>query len=205
MKGRYVGGWPRVRIHRFRRPDLFLDRARAFVLQGEAEKFLFLGLGGQGGGSPREWADNCYLATIEDAGDVVACAVCTPPYGVNISRATPSALEALIDDLAQKYGTLPSVRGPEPTVSDFAQCWSSRVGTRARPIMRMRLFEARSVRPPELAAPGVLRTATDHDLGIAEAWAVAFHEEAGTGDPIDPVHTTREQVTDRGQQLKASC
>jgi hypothetical protein len=61
----------------------------------------------------------------------------------------------------------------------------------------MRLFEARAVRPPEAPAPGELRPAAEHDLRTVEEWAIAFHEEAGTGTPVDPVRGTREQVAEQ--------
>ena len=53
------------------------------------------------------------------------------------------------------------------------------------------------MRPPEAPPPGTLRVAREGDLQIVEEWAAAFHKEAGTGDPVDPVRATREQVTER--------
>ena len=184
----------KVQIHRYRDPALFLNRATPFLLRAEAENNLFLGMGGRPGSPPPVLGEQCYLATIEQADEVVACAVRTPPYGVVITRAEPSALESLIDDLASNYETLPSVLGPEPAVSTFAQRWSQRAGTRTRPLMRMRLFEARHVQPAELHAPGVLRIAEESDLPTVTPWAVAFHHEARTSNPVDPVRATREDL-----------
>src|SRR6266849_5062027 len=161
-----------MQIRRYRDPALFLDRAGPFLSRAEGENNLFLGMGGRPGSTPPVLGEECYLATIERAEEVVACALRTPPYGVVIARADLSALELLINDLTSKYETLPSVLGPEPAVSVFAQHWSQRAGTRTRPLMRMRLFEARHVRSPERHIPGVLRIAEERDLTMVTAWAV---------------------------------
>ena len=108
--------------------------------------------------------DQCYLATVERADEVVSCAVRTPPYGLVVTRAEPSALDALIEDLTIHYETLPSVLGPEPTVSAFAQRYSKLVGTRTRALMQMRMFEARQIRIPAVPPPGRLRLALEADL-----------------------------------------
>jgi len=183
-------------IRRYDSPALFLDRAREFLLQAEAENGLFLRMGGGGEAATRPLNEQCYLATIEHSGDVVGCAGCTPPYGLNITRAAPRALKILLDDVAEKYNSLPSVRGPEPTVSDFADRWSARFRTHARPIMRMRVFQADSVRSPERLAAGALRVASERDLPTVEQWVTDFHEEAATGIPVDPTRDTRRQVAE---------
>lgn len=163
-------------------------------MRAEAENNLVLGIGGPPGSPPRVFGDHCYLATVEDANEVVACAVRTPPYKAIITRAEQRPLELLVDDLATKYETLPTVLGPEPTVSLFAQLWSNRTGTPARPGMRQRLFEARHVRPPGSRPAGMLRIAQEADLPIITPWAAAFSEEARLTDPTDPREVARDRV-----------
>jgi hypothetical protein len=63
--------------------------------------------------------------------------------------------------------------------------------------MRMRLLEARQVQPPEHQAPGTLRVAEESDLPTVTAWAVAFHQEARTSNPLDPVLAAREVANQR--------
>jgi predicted GNAT family acetyltransferase len=185
-----------MHIRRFDTPVLFLDRAREFLLQAEGENGIFLSMDDWGEAATRPLNEQSYLATIEHSGAVVGCASCGPPYGLNVTRAAPRALEALLDDVAEKYNSLPSVRGPEPTVSDFADRWSARLGTHARPIMRMRVFEADSVRFPERLASGSLRAASERDLATVERWVAAFHEEAATGIPTDPTLAVRKQIAE---------
>ena len=124
--------------------------------------------------------EQCYLATVERAEEVVACAVRTPPYGLVITRAEPSALDALVEDLIGKYETLPSVLGPEPTVSAFAQRWSTRVGTRTRPLMQMRMFEARQVQVP--AVPPPRRTTARVGIGSPHDHSVGGGVPSGSAD-----------------------
>ena len=97
-----------------------------------------------------------YLATVERAGEVEAGAVRTPPFGLVITRTAAEALDALVDDLTGVYDSSPSVLGPEPTVSAFAERWAQRFGTRTRSIMQMRLFETRGVLALTDPPPGVL-------------------------------------------------
>jgi hypothetical protein len=131
---------------------------------------------------------------VEDGDEIAACGLRTPPFGAIITRAEPPALQCLAEDLATKYDTLPAVLGPEPAVSIFAKLWSQRAGTTWRPLMRMRLFVAYDVRPLAAQPPGALRTAVESDLPIVTPWAIAFHREARTGTPLDPVQTIREDV-----------
>lgn len=153
-----------------------------------------LGICGPPGPTPRVLGDQCYLATVEDADEVVACAIRTPPYKAVITRADQRALEFLVDDVAAKYKTLPAVLGPEPAVSLFAQLWSSRLRTPARPGMRQRLLEARQVQPLESRPAGVLRVAQEADRPVITLWTTAFFQEAHLADPSDPRQVALDHV-----------
>jgi predicted GNAT family acetyltransferase len=160
----------------------------------EEENNMMLGIRGPAGSRPSWFGDDCYLAIVEHAGDVVACALRTPPFGVVITRAEAPALECLVDDLASTYETLPAVLGPESAASFFAQRWSQRAGTISRPIMRMRLFAARRLEPLTNQPGGALRVAEESDLPRVTPWAIAFHEEARTGVLLDPARRIQEDV-----------
>jgi predicted GNAT family acetyltransferase len=184
-------------VHRYQDAVSFLDRARPFLMRAEAANSLILGVSGPPGSRPRLWREDCYLAVVEGGGQVIACAVRTPPFGVNVTSADRSALEALVEDLIEKYGALPSVYGPEPTVNVFAELWSQRVGTSHRTWMRERLFEAREVQALARRAPGALRMAGEADLPIVADWAEAFDLEARVGTPLDPRRDAEAQVVER--------
>src|SRR5262245_29913173 len=142
-----------MQVRRYSDPFSFLNRAESFLMRGEAENNMMLGIRGLPGSRPIRFGEDCYLATVEDGDEIMACALRTPPFGVIITRAERPALDCLAKDLAAKYDTLSAVLGPEPAVSIFAQLWSQRAGTPTRPLMRMRLFVAHEVRVPPVQPP----------------------------------------------------
>jgi GNAT superfamily N-acetyltransferase len=183
-----------MRVHRYPGPPSFLEVAEAFLVRHEAENSLMLSVRGAGGSRPVKFGEDCYLATVEDGGEVMACALRTPPFGLIITRAEAASLPCLVADVGDKYDTLPAVLGPEPTVSTFARLWSQRTGAGTRPLMRMRLFVAHRVQPLAVQPAGALRAAQEADLGTVTPWMAAFHQEARTGSPLDPVQVVREDV-----------
>lgn len=183
-----------MQVQRYSDPSAFLNRAGPFLMRNEAENSMMLGIRGLPGSLPPKFGEDCYLATVEHADEVVACAVRTPPFGLIITRAESGPLECLVDDVEAKYETLSAVLGPEPTVTTFAELWSQRAGTRIRPLMRMRLFVARQVQPPTPQPPGALRVALESDLSTVIPWMVAFHQEARTVSPLDPARVVRDDI-----------
>jgi len=187
-----------MQLRRFFDPLSFLSRAEAFLMRSEVENIVMLGLGGPPGApSPPVLGEDCYLAVVEDAGEVVACALRVWPGRVLISRGKPDALEQLVDDLALKYTTLPGVHGPEPDVSRFAQFWSSRVGIPARLGMRLRLFQARTVKSLGVRPSGTLRVAEEADLPTIAKWARSFRSDPAPYNPADPHKEARQRVARR--------
>src|SRR3989304_909423 len=182
-----------MQVYRHLDPKVFLSRAESFLIRAEAENNVMLSIGG----SSRMFGEDCYFATVEDAGEIVACAMRTPPYKAIITRGEPKALECLVDDIVTKYETLPAVLGPEPAVRHFAELWSARVGTPARLGMRQRLFETREVQPLPSRPAGTLRLAEEADLPIITLWVEAFIDEAHVSDPYDPHQVARERVDRR--------
>lgn len=129
-----------------------------------------------------EFDDSCYLATVEENGAIVACALRTPPHSALLARADRAALELLVADLLDRYPDLSTVAGPEPAVGLFAELWSKLTEVSASLRTRMRVFEAREVVWPALPR-GVLRRATDADLTTLAEWDAAFCEEVGLRNP----------------------
>lgn len=186
-----------MRVQRHLDPPAFLEAAEEFLVRNEAENSMMLGVRGVSGSRAVKFGEDCYLATVEDSDAVVACAVRTPPFGLIITRAEVASLRCLVEDVADKYQRLPAVLGPEPAVSTFAELWSQRTGAGARPLMRMRLFVARKVRPLAVQPAGALRVAEEADLPTVTPWMAAFHQEARTGSPRDPVQIVQEDIVNR--------
>jgi predicted GNAT family acetyltransferase len=175
-------------IRRFTEPKAFLARAESFLRAAGVENALMLGICGSA-----DFDDSCYLATVEEDGAVVACALRTPPHGALLTRADRESLELLAADLADKYQDLPAVVGPEPAVGDFARLWSAGTGAASGPAVRMRVFEARRVVWPLMPA-GAFRAATEADLPTLARWTAAFIEETGLDSPSDPEDVARARV-----------
>jgi len=183
-----------MQLRRFLDPRLFLSRTEAFLMHAEVENIVILGIGGPPGAPSPPLGEDCYLAVVEDVGEVLACAVRMWPDRVIISRAEQEALEYLVGDLALKYTTLPGVHGPEPDVSRFAQLWSRRIGIPARLGMRLRLFETRRVQSLGARPSGTLRVAEEADLPTIAEWARAFRSDADPYNPSDPHEEARRRV-----------
>jgi len=180
-------------LQRYAEPADFLDRAGPFLRAAEAENVLMLGICSSSPSGDEAFDDSCYLATVEDGGVVVACALRTPPYSALVSRAGRNALALLVPDLLDKYPDLPTAAGPEPTITSFAELWSERTGASVGPKMHMRLLEARQVLPPPPPS-GTFRVATEADLPTIARWAQACFDEVGLDDPSDPGEMAREQI-----------
>jgi len=181
-----------LRAIRHRSPAAFLARAEPWLMRAEVENNVMLGLAialGERRGSPPPW-----LATVESAGEVVACALRTPPRGLLLSRAAPDALECLLAELASEAGSLPSAIGPEPTAGDFARLWSRAWGRPARVRVRQRLYELRRVQLGTGRTGGRLRPAAEADFDTVRRWVAAFLGEAAPHDPASPEALARERL-----------
>jgi predicted GNAT family acetyltransferase len=179
-----VSGQPQS-IRRFTQPTEFLACAEPLLRSAEAENVLLLGIC-----ESHAFDGSCYLATVEEDGAVVACALRTPPHSALLARADRAALELLVADLLVRYPDLPAIVGPEPTAGVFAELWSVATGTVTHRETGMRVFEARGVVWPRLPS-GALRAATASDLPVLARWADAFFDEVGLLNPGD---AAREQI-----------
>ena len=144
-------------------------------MRAEVENNVMLGIATALAQNPSLAKPSPYFATVHDDGDVVVCALRTPPHKLAISRtADLSALHLLAEDVFAVYPDLGMVLGPEPTVACFAEYWSTIAGTRTSPALRQRIYEARSVVPPDPVPPGHLRQASGEDGPTVTRWVTDF-------------------------------
>jgi predicted GNAT family acetyltransferase len=175
-------------LRRFDAGAAFARRAAPFLLQHEAEHNVLLGicasLRGRPAPAPARGAPP-YLATVEDAGAVVAVAFRAPPRKLLLSRTAapdPAPAAALVTgDLAAVDPALPAALGPAAVSRAFAGEWTRRTGRAARRALALRIYALDAVTPPR-ATPGALRRATHADRDLVVAWVLAFHRELGEGD-----------------------
>jgi len=185
-----------MRAHRHPNPGSFLERARPWLLGAEVENNLIIGICGGLSETPSEGAGPPYLATVEEDGQVVACAIRILPHKAVISRAAPAAIDCLVEDLADRYPDLPMVLGPEPEVRRFAEEWARRYGTPTRRGTAQRFFSIHQVDHPTPKASGRLRAALEADVPTLVSWIDAFTAEAGGIGVADPLPFAREHVAD---------
>jgi predicted GNAT family acetyltransferase len=172
----------------------FLDTARSWLVQAEAENNLILGIASSITHPTPTEADPPYLATVHDGGGIIGCALRTPPHKLVITRMGDGAIEALVDDAAGLYEALPGVLGPEPIVAAFAEAWSTRTGQRATRGRRQRIYEIDRVIRLSYPTTGRLRLAGEMDLDLVAGWIASFFAEALT-ETLDAVEVARTRIS----------
>jgi predicted GNAT family acetyltransferase len=159
----------------------FLERMEPLLMAQEARYGLMLGIALAVLREPGYYGKNPpYFAIAEDNNGVAAAASMTPPYGVIVysERENPRpGLAAIADDLNSQGWRIPTVNGPEPVCTYFAQTWSEMTGAGYEVGVRERTFELRQVIHPTYS-PGELRKAKDDDLELLAQWFVEFTDEA---------------------------
>jgi predicted GNAT family acetyltransferase len=159
-----------------RHPDAtsFLDRARAFLLEREAQHNLILGLSSRLRSEPQLYGEDPYFASVSDHEQVLGVAMRTPPHNLILSEidADP-ALDLIAADALEVFGSLPGVVGPKDPVAKFARLWHepAEIG------IQQRVYQASHVIPPK-SVSGSMRPYEEGDRNLIIDWAQAFMDEA---------------------------
>ena len=178
-------------------PRHFLDTARAFLLEAEAENNLILGLAGEMADLEPLPDPPPFFATLQDRGRVVGCVFRTPPLNVGMTRMPDVAVPLAVRGVADACGRdVPGVMGPLETIREFASVWAASNGVEAVPTMRMGIYAVEEVRPPASPAPGAMRVAEAADGPLLQDWFRRFADEAGIG-PADVTEEVRALVASR--------
>jgi predicted GNAT family acetyltransferase len=172
-------------------PESFLNNAQAWLMRAEIENNLILGIAQAIAQQTLIPKERPYFATAVDHGEVVACAIRTPPHKLIISRADADAASAIARDAFALYPKLPGVNGPEPTVGAFARAWAALAGNAARVGMQQRIYVIHRLEQRQPPVTGVLRRAEESDLDIATRWVAAFLRDANPSEVSDPSELAR--------------
>jgi uncharacterized protein len=164
----------------------FLERAEAWLMRAEVENNVILGIALDIARNALVPVERPYFATAEAHGDVVGCAIRTPPHKLLVSRAIAGAAMPIARDVHALYPRLPALHGPEPAASAVAHAWSELAGVAVRPGRRQRLHVLQSLERHAPAVAGTLRGAEDRDLARLIEWIAAFVAEAAPDEPSDP-------------------
>lgn len=181
----------------------FLERMEPLLLAHEAKYGLMLGIALTVLRQPSFYGENPpVFAIAEDENGVAGAALMTPPHGLIVysERAdTRPALRAIAQELASARWSLPTVNGPEPVCTHFAEIWAEVAGVSFEIGVSERVFALREVIHPHYS-PGYLRAAARDDLDLVAQWFVEFNAEALHGvDPTTPAEM-RKRVQMRIEQ-----
>lgn len=169
---------PTPRIHRPSDLAAFRRRAAPWLLEAEAEHNLILSLTEKLRQGHRYGEQDPYFFTVEQAGEVVGCALRTPPhFPLAVTRMPEEALGPLVGQIADSDPELTAVMGPEAVVEGFGQEWTRQTGRPSQPGRRQRIYELTEVLPPERPVSGTLRPAVMEDLDLTARWGEAFDRE----------------------------
>jgi len=153
-----------------------LEEAGTFLRSAPAEHNLLLSLLTERAAHPepgRFWS-------VQRGGEVVAVMFQSPlSFHASITPAAPDAVAALAESAADVAPDLPGVSGEAATAALFAGCWAERLKTPAAPVEGQRLYELRTLRPPDNVA-GRLRRATEDDTDLLIDWMQGFEADTGT-------------------------
>jgi predicted GNAT family acetyltransferase len=167
-----------MELRRFAEPAAFYERAAPYLMTDEGAHILPIGLVTTYIRQPSSTPAALYAVAVEDAGEVVAAAVMTPPLNLILSRvAAPGVFEVLADDLLARGPLPPGVNAPAPASRQFAEYWCRRTGQTFERAMAMRIYRLDRVNPVA-GVPGELRRATRAERELLIAWSIAFNAEA---------------------------
>ncbi len=155
-------------------PADFERSARAFLLRHETENNLFFGIVGAiaRGDYARFW-----LASLWRDGQLVGCALQTPPFPVLVTGMPVGALRLLVDALLQRRPALEGINGSTAMTEAFRELWLSRMDVTATTTMSQGLYELTRVCFPSRPAPGTMRPVCSGDVPLLEGWVEDFHRE----------------------------
>jgi GNAT superfamily N-acetyltransferase len=188
----------RVTVVRHETAAAFLEHAQPWLMRAEVENNVILGIALDIARNALVPLDRPYFATAVAHGDVVACAIRTPPHKLLVSRAIAGAAIPLARDAYALYPRLAALSGPEPTAGAMASAWATLAGIPARPGRQQRIHVIRSLAPGPPTVSGTLRRAGEADLVQVVEWIAAFVEEAAPDEPSDPLDITYRYFSQEG-------
>lgn len=164
-----------MHVIRFTDPQEFCDHALPYLLQREAENNLMISVALRLADGTGKWGDApAVLYGIDDAGQVVAAALQTPPYDLQLTQMDNKAILCLVAALQAAGHALPGVLGPVAAVEAFARCWTAHVSMSAQLEKDMGVYQLDRVIPP-VHPGGYTAEATAADTALLVDWMQAFN------------------------------
>lgn len=179
-----------MKLTRYSNVAAFYQRAEQYLMAHEAEHCLMLGICSALLSNMQRLESEPYLATIEDAGNVVAAALRTPPYNIVLSLVAPGnsveQVAALVAaDAHAVYATLPGVLAPSAVSRAFCDEWQRLTRQSYQLTISERIYRLDRVIPVN-GVPGEMRRAQETDRALLEQWIAEFEHEALAEERINP-------------------
>ncbi len=185
-----------MNLARFASAPDFRARAEPFLVEREVYHNLILGLAAALTVNPNLYPSQPYFAVVEEAGNVVAAAVMTPPHRLVLSlNDSREALTLIARDVREFRPDTPGVVAPVPVGLHFAEIWRDLTGQPFHKGMAERLYKLEKVRHPS-GVSGQMRRAAESDRALLLEWVRAFQLEAlGEADDSDVERVVHNMVT----------
>lgn len=171
-------------VDRFEEVAPFLERAGRVLFENRARHNLILGVAQTVAYQPDVF--DGFVGWVAWEGDLaLAAAVRTPPHKLILADAVSiRGLHALTRSVAEDIPDLPGVVGNRPSVSQFAELWSSLTGAGVVVEMDQGVFMLEEVVDPP-APGGGPRVAAAPDLDLVVRWWRDFTTESIPGEGLD--------------------
>ncbi len=150
----------------------------------ETVNSLMLGVALRAGKPP--YHTSPYCAAVYSGRTIVAAALMTPPFHVQITGEGADdreVLELIARSMGESGQAAPGVMARDSIAATFAEIYSSLYGTEIADSTRMRLYQLEKLIPPQWPS-GTFRVATEADTDLLTAWSEEFGREALPNDPV---------------------
>lgn len=178
-----------MQVTRYPLANNFLAAAESYLMQHEVIHNTLIGVA-QRGVENGTLTENDYFATVtsDNDGEVIAVAMCTPPFQLQLSEVTSSeALDALMDDIMAFYGeSLTGVAGKRENAEYFAQQWQEKTGMTYAEKMGQGIYKLTTVILPR-PVNGYYRTMDVNDRELFMRWHVGFDRDTGLNQLTDEI------------------
>ncbi len=161
-------------------PRTYSDKVAALLYKNEDMNSLFLGILDQ---INKGRYDEYFLALAEEAGEVLAATLMTPPHPLQyiIFKEAPGLETELVGYLKKQKQDISGIVGDKETARQFAQVWAAETDVSAELHMDEGLYRIDAVAKGLKKSPGTWRVANKRDADLLEEWYLLFEKDTGIG------------------------
>ena len=167
----------------------FLRRAEQWLLRAEDRNNLILSLA-YARARRSAFEPDAFFGTVEDGGQVIGCALRTPPHKLLVTDMPDDAALVLVPAVASVYDTIGAVLGSPRVAQTIADAWVGLRGGRSRPGMRQGVYRVDEVQRARPTA-GSPREARPSDADVVADWGRRFARDTGEHGLVRPEVSAR--------------